>query len=1826
MRKLVKNIRGKGGGGKSQAGGSVYLVPPPAGTELFQSISFESAIDLISEGPIEGIVTKDGSLVNGIDLFEGIYYNNTPVKEPKSRSFITEKLKFNNIQLVGRVSVTGIESGLQNIRNSFQSGISSTFDSDNSDNFTRGISKVNQFEDPYLETLGKLDSIYPNFGYIQFHLSGIFDAGSTFTGAINSQFTFRDFYGDAYYKRYVELRDGSYSNTPKSYIFGEPKYNDNLYISGSLTNLIGHYTRQSATSWGSGIFSVTESGSDNWHLFSGGSEIFKATDYSSPFLIGSDWSGINGTIGLGETLFSERSHFSDRLEGRGFEGLRADEMFGGGILFFNMGNNDLSDTGKFLVNYDDADLSAKIQSGIDNHYDVFCISGNDVSLAAPISNQVCPALGEIIGEPIKVGGLSDFDDRFNYTNARAEFRKGEEDQVKMINYSSGQRTYQVDRAIYGPFVSSTMGNAQNGSGNSDYRDEAGAGVQGDFAEWQLNLPQERDEYFYTHIITQNEVSKAIPTIQINALKDTDSFGENEVGRDLPEFVDVIVERGFEGEGFPAVYYSNDEERVAASLGLGMSLKSIFLAGKKESETFNFQGIVSSPYRTELEAADLPQMKILKNVTVNDIDGITPALISSFGLDANEVIFEGDSWQKVNRYIRVRKKTFETESILISRDIDLSYITEFIDCSFTYPYSAIVGTTVDARTFATIPSRTFDTRLKKVLIPSNYCPLGANGEDRRFVDNASTYGLRDIQTFNGSTYVKVADKIDLGEENYEISFKVKLGSFNTSTTPVYFIDVDGGNFNTPGRVAVYHRDNGGGSSPEIGMVGKDDAGNTDFSNKDISISAYSSSDVFTVSLKAVGSQYTLTVKVGETLVGTQTGTLTNRPSFSYDPRAGTNLLIGSGTTHASSSFLDNGTQIADFKIKKNNQLLHHWDGTIIDTTRLGECFKDRFGGNHGEIIGTANAIEDTSFEFGRNKEQIYIGDWDGSFKLAWTDNPAWVLYDLMINSVYGIGSHLDDLEDIDIFSLFEIARYCDGVDEDGYFDGVADSLGGLEPRFSCNILLSEEVNAFEVLGNIASIFRGISFWAGGTFHFSSDRPKQTTAIFNNGNVFDGIFNYSSVASQARFTRVEVPYADKNDNYILKKEYVEDEEGIRNFGLITNEQNGIGSTSKSQARRLGKYILLSNKLETELVTFSAGLEGLTLFPGDIFMVQDELKNFEINYGKILDLNTGSNPYVSIESCVNTGSVLTGQNGGLYLYNQADQVEIKNLYKISKFEQENIFGDDDDIYSGKIPIDQIEKTHQEQVSRFNVTGFEAGLNFNKLLLDPNQDGYEFITGVSIGSTFNVKLNNQIEDLYKVVSIKEVENNLYEIQGLQYELDKFETIESQDLDLQPSSSGYNIGIPQNTVNTPAGATLANTGIAENNIGKFDFTGVINQINDTPLPTKYRVSLIKPNGQYQTKEFLREGMATDFEIKNLDTVGNYEAVVTSLLNPESKESFGGSFFVGGSNKVRPNLTFDKIEVSPYVSGFQENKTGLYEILDKDLNLNFKIKNCCDKFMDFNSYEMPYVNVYVDDVLIKPRWRSENCQSQFSQLRDFELKFELFDRNDILQDSYNIACVNPEPVINSVSKKDFNNGLENLIKFKLNTSKDVKKVVVFTEESGSLNEIKEVEFFESSNELNIKILPIDLEFENGNYDFKFLPYDELGSGMYSSSITAEINQKEGLNEEDSETSLIKTIYMANGSGNQIIESSNNESGLFLETGKQYSIDFNFNGSGEPSGAYRVELLGNKQPLIEVEGPTSDWVYNSKKVFLSFDEGRNCYFNINASGVDVNYFSMQLDQL
>jgi len=256
--------------------------------------------------------------------------------------------------------------------------------------------------------------------------------------------------------------------------------------------------------------------------------------------------------------------------------------------------------------------------------------------------------------------------------------------------------------------------------------------------------------------------------------------------------------------------------------------------------------------------------------------------------------------------------------------------------------------------------------------------------------------------------------------------------------------------------------------------------------------------------------------------------------------------------------------------------------------------------------------------------IYNGDWDGTFKLAWSDNPAWILYDLMTNQRYGIGNRIDDLEDINIFNLYKIGRYCDAVDSNGHFVGLDNGLGGLEPRFSCNIMLDSENNAFETIKDISSVFNGMAFWANGSLDFFADQPKETMMVFNNGNVFDGIFNYQTTDKSALFNVADVVYLDKKDDYTAKKETVIDEDGMRQNGLKRRTVTAKGATSRSQARRLGRYILYSNKLEREIVNFKTSSQGLMVSIGDIIEVQDELKTFEPSYAEILQKDFGDQTF--------------------------------------------------------------------------------------------------------------------------------------------------------------------------------------------------------------------------------------------------------------------------------------------------------------------------------------------------------------------------------------------------------------------------------------------------------------------------------------------------------------------------------------------------------------------------------------------------------------------------
>ncbi|MBB1623060.1 host specificity protein J [Pseudomonas sp. UME65] len=228
-----------------------------------------------------------------------------------------------------------------------------------------------------------------------------------------------------------------------------------------------------------------------------------------------------------------------------------------------------------------------------------------------------------------------------------------------------------------------------------------------------------------------------------------------------------------------------------------------------------------------------------------------------------------------------------------------------------------------------------------------------------------------------------------------------------------------------------------------------------------------------------------------------------------------------------------------------------------------------------------------------ESRLYSGVWDGSFKTAWTDNPAWIFYDLLLHFRYGLG-HLLNEGQVDRWELYRIGQYCD--------QPVPDGKGGTEPRFTCNLFLQTRANALDVLQDLATTFRGMSYWAAGSVMAVADIPEDPVYTYSNANVIDGKFGYFGSAKKTRYTVALVSWNDPADFYRQKVEYVDDQAGITRYGIQQTEITATGCTSQAQAQRIGKWALLTNRLETESVGFSVGLDGTLARPGQIIRIAD------------------------------------------------------------------------------------------------------------------------------------------------------------------------------------------------------------------------------------------------------------------------------------------------------------------------------------------------------------------------------------------------------------------------------------------------------------------------------------------------------------------------------------------------------------------------------------------------------------------------------------------------
>lgn len=246
------------------------------------------------------------------------------------------------------------------------------------------------------------------------------------------------------------------------------------------------------------------------------------------------------------------------------------------------------------------------------------------------------------------------------------------------------------------------------------------------------------------------------------------------------------------------------------------------------------------------------------------------------------------------------------------------------------------------------------------------------------------------------------------------------------------------------------------------------------------------------------------------------------------------------------------------------------------------------------------------------DRTYTGMWDGTFKRAWTDNPAWILWAMLTDREWGLGRVIDASQ-VDKWALYQIGQYCDEFVEDG--------LGGYEPRYTINTQISSSEEAYAILQSIASAFRGMIYWGSGSVTFVADKPSDPVKLVSAANVINGEFTYQGSSRKARHSVVKVVWNDPSDQYKAVPEFVEDADMIARFGQRITEVIAYGCTSKSQAIRMGRWILDTERYENEVVQYKASMDHADVRPGQIIQLHDEWYSGARTAGRFVSVSATS-----------------------------------------------------------------------------------------------------------------------------------------------------------------------------------------------------------------------------------------------------------------------------------------------------------------------------------------------------------------------------------------------------------------------------------------------------------------------------------------------------------------------------------------------------------------------------------------------------------------------------
>lgn len=486
------------------------------------------------------------------------------------------------------------------------------------------------------------------------------------------------------------------------------------------------------------------------------------------------------------------------------------------------------------------------------------------------------------------------------------------------------------------------------------------------------------------------------------------------------------------------------------------------------------------------------------------------------------------------------------------------------------------------------------------------------------------------------------------------------------------------------------------------------------------------------------------------------------------------------------------------------------GLEVEAESMGQSIPERAYLVKGRIIDVPdNYNPDT---------RVYTGMWTGLFNQAWTNNPAWIFYDLLTNDRYGLGEFISASEVSNLkWQLYTIGQYCDQEVPSGFKTDA--SVDIMEPRFQFNGVLRNRQDAYHALQSITTSFRGMGYWALGQIFATADMPADPVKLATPANVINGEFSYSSTAMKARHNVAMIRWNDPNDFYRSATELVVDNDSLNNNAWREKSVDFLGCTSRGLAHRYGKWILDVENSETETVEYKAGFDHLDVAPGNIIAVQDPRKaNIRLS-GRIVS-------HASYDATRDV--IILDAETAL-----SDQVTNK-IYLLQP----------DGVLVEKVITDVLPDQKTIYIEKFDDSATQA----------------------QVDSVFTITAPDVNPRQYRVISVNETEESVFQVTALFHDPNKYARVE-QGISLEPISY-----TKENTASTPTSLTATEIAYVQDGLPKSKTR--LSWV--APVGMIVREYVVQMKTPTESKKFVTSTKETSVDIEGLER-GSYIFYVTAI-------------------------------------------------------------------------------------------------------------------------------------------------------------------------------------------------------------------------------------------------------------------------------------------------------------------------------------------------------------